>query len=163
MSPDMWKAGFPTDPSLCTDLEDLIPLHTVEITLTQTVSRVELKAARQISGMPMASPPDGKSIAVLVSVQDDKITIRKALRRLQDALPVDVLCTFFPGPDGMLKMSILFTPGRACPPSADDALQDAGGADGGRDGDPVNFPFFAFIRQLGRFTRARPGSEVRTP
>ena len=113
----MWKVGFPTGPSLCTDLKVLMPPHAVEITLTRVVSGVELKSARQISGMPMASSPDRKSIAVFVSAQDEKLAVRKALRRLQDALPIYVLCTIFPGPDGTLKMSIPFAPERACPPS----------------------------------------------
>ncbi|MFF4306833.1 hypothetical protein [Streptomyces sp. NPDC001601] len=87
-----------------------MPLHAIEIILTRTVRGVELKAARRISGMAMASSPDGKSIAVLVSARDEKLAIRKVWRRLQDSLPIDVLCTLFPGPDGLLRMSIPFAP-----------------------------------------------------
>ncbi|MFF4804695.1 hypothetical protein ACFY1U_41025 [Streptomyces sp. NPDC001351] len=86
-------------------------LHAIEIILTRTVSGVELKAARRISRMPMASSHDGKSIAVLVSAPDEKLAIRKVWRRLQESLPIDVLCTLFPGPDGLLQMSIPFAPG----------------------------------------------------
>ncbi|MDQ1046258.1 hypothetical protein [Streptomyces sp. V4I2] len=86
-------------------------LHAIEIILTRTVRGVELKAARRISGMPMASSHDGKSIAVLVSARDEERAIKKVWRRLQDSLPIDVLCTVFPGPDGMLRMSIPFAPG----------------------------------------------------
>ncbi|MFI7410774.1 hypothetical protein ACIBU0_19140 [Streptomyces sp. NPDC049627] len=86
-------------------------LHAIEIILTRTVRGVELKAARRISGMPMASSRDGKSIAVLVSARDEELAIRKVWKRLQDSLPIDVLCTLFPGPDGMLRMSIPFAPG----------------------------------------------------
>ncbi|MEH0525929.1 MULTISPECIES: hypothetical protein [Streptomyces] len=85
-------------------------MHAIEIILTRTVRGVELKAARQISGMPMASSHDGKSIAVLVSARDEERAIRKVWNRLQDSLPIDVLCTLFPGPDGMLRMSIPFAP-----------------------------------------------------
>lgn len=88
-----------------------MPLHAIEIILTRTVRGVELKAARRISGMPMASSYDGKSIAVLVSARDEEHAVKKVWRRLQDALPIDVLCTLFPGPDGMLRMSIPFAPG----------------------------------------------------
>ncbi|WP_371579575.1 hypothetical protein [Streptomyces sp. NBC_01314] len=87
-----------------------MPLHAIEIILTRTVSGVELKTARQVSGMPMASSHDGKSIAVLVSAQDEEHAIKKVWRRLEDSLPIDVLCTLFPGPDGMLRMSIPFAP-----------------------------------------------------
>ncbi|MEU1166171.1 hypothetical protein ABZ372_39530 [Streptomyces sp. NPDC005921] len=72
---------------------------------------MELKSARRISGMPMASSYDGKSIAVLVSARDEEHAIKKVWRRLEVALPIDVLCTLFPGPDGMLRMSIPFTRG----------------------------------------------------
>ncbi|MBD0840719.1 hypothetical protein [Streptomyces sp. TRM68416] len=88
-----------------------MPLHAIEIILTRTVRGVELKVARRISGMPMASSHDGKSIAVLVSARDEELAIRKVWRRLQDSLPIDVLCTLFPGPDGILRMSIPFTYG----------------------------------------------------
>jgi len=87
-----------------------MPLHAIEIILTRTVRGVELKTARQVSGMPMASSHDGKSIAVLVSAQDEAHAIKKVWRRLEDALPIDVLCTLFPGPDGTLRMSIPFEP-----------------------------------------------------
>ncbi|MEH0578036.1 hypothetical protein QBA54_26995 [Streptomyces sp. B21-108] len=88
-----------------------MPLHAIEIILTRTARGVELKAAQRISGMPMASSPDGKSIAVLVSARDEELAIRRVWKRLQDSLPIDVLCTLFPGPDGLLQMSIPFAPG----------------------------------------------------
>ncbi|MFI6022359.1 hypothetical protein ACIBCP_32560 [Streptomyces sp. NPDC051287] len=88
-----------------------MPLHAIEIILTRTVRGVELKAAQQVSGMRMAPSHDGKSIAVLVSARNEELAIKKVWRRLEDSLPVDVLCTVFPGPDGMLRMSIPFKPG----------------------------------------------------
>ncbi|MFL1901125.1 hypothetical protein ACJWDR_18710 [Streptomyces tauricus] len=88
-----------------------MPLHAIEIILTRTVRGVELKTARQVSGMPMAASHDGKTVAVLVSAQDEENAIKKVWRRLEDSLPIDVVCTLFPGPDGMLRMSIPFTPG----------------------------------------------------
>ncbi|MFF5979429.1 hypothetical protein ACFY78_11340 [Streptomyces olindensis] len=59
----------------------------------------------------MALSHDGKSIAVLVSARNEEMTIRKVWKRLQDSLPIDVLCPLFPGPDGMVRRSIPFTPG----------------------------------------------------
>ncbi|WP_369034019.1 hypothetical protein [Streptomyces adonidis] len=87
-----------------------MPLHAIEIILTRTVRGVELKTARRVSGMPMAPSDNGKSIAVLVSAQDEERAIKKVWRRLEDSLPIDVLCTLFPGPDGMLRLSIPFAP-----------------------------------------------------
>lgn len=88
-----------------------MPLHAIEILLTRTVRGVELKAAQRISRMPMASSHDGKSITVLVSARNEDQAIKKVWRRLEDSLPIDVLCTLFPGSDGMLQMSIPFAPG----------------------------------------------------
>jgi hypothetical protein len=87
-----------------------MPLHVIEIILTRTVRGVELTAARRIGGMPMAPSDDGKRIAVLVSARDEELAIKKVWRQLQDSLPIDVLCTLFPGPDGLLRMSIPFAP-----------------------------------------------------
>ncbi|MER7877165.1 hypothetical protein ABTY63_26975 [Streptomyces solisilvae] len=88
-----------------------MPLHAIEIILTRTVHGIDLKASRQISGMPMASTHDGKRIAILVSARDEELAIRKVWRRLQDSLPIDVRCTLAPRPDGMPQMSIPFAPG----------------------------------------------------
>ncbi|MDW4911359.1 hypothetical protein RB628_40260 [Streptomyces sp. ADMS] len=109
-------------------------LHAIEIILTRTVSGVELQSAKRAGGMPMASSSDGKRIVVLVSAKSVNQAIKKVWRRLEEALPIDVLCTLFPGPDGMLRMSIPFTPedrrrirtlARATGKSAEDFLSDA--------------------------------------
>ena len=88
-----------------------MPMHAIEIILTRTVRGVELKAAQRISGMPMAPSHNGRKIAVLVSARNEEHAVKKVWRRLEDSLPIDVLCTTFPGPDGMLRMSIPFEPG----------------------------------------------------
>ncbi|MET9080898.1 hypothetical protein ABZX77_03210 [Streptomyces sp. NPDC004237] len=62
-------------------------LHAIEIILTRTVRGVELKAARRISGMPMASSHNGKSIAVLVSARDEEHAI-KTRRNVADEHPI---------------------------------------------------------------------------
>ena len=111
-----------------------MPLHAIEIILTRTVSGVELQSAKRAGGMPMASSSDGKRIVVLVSAKSVNQAIKKVWRRLEEALPIDVLCTLLPGPDGMLRMSIPFTPedrrrirmlARAAGKSAEDFLSDA--------------------------------------
>lgn len=86
-----------------------MPLHAIDITLTRAVDEVKPKATRQFSGTPIASPQDGKNIAVLVSARNEKRAIKKVWRRLGG--PLDVLCGLFPGRKSMLKMSVPFTPG----------------------------------------------------
>ena len=81
-------------------------LHAIEITLTRTVEAVEVKAAQQASSLPMASADDGRRLVVLVSARDERRAMRKIWKRLEESLPIDVLCSLFPGPDGKYLMSI---------------------------------------------------------
>ena len=81
-------------------------LHAIEITLTRTVEAVELRAAQQESSFPMAVADDRRRLVVLVSARDERRATWKIWKRLEDALPIDVLCSLFPGPDGRYLMSI---------------------------------------------------------
>ena len=81
-------------------------LHAIEIILTRTVCSVELRAAEQKSGMSLAPSGDSKSIAVLVSAKNENRAAQKIWKRLEGSLPIDVLCSLFPGPDGKRLMSI---------------------------------------------------------
>lgn len=81
------------------------------IVLTRAIGAVELKAAQQESSLPMASSSDGRRLAVLVSAKSEGKAMRRIWKRLDDALPVDVLCSLFPAPDGSYLMSI---PSRQC-------------------------------------------------
>ncbi|WP_235451864.1 hypothetical protein [Streptomyces olivochromogenes] len=81
-------------------------MYAVEITLTRAVGTVELRTARQEGRLPLAASGDRKRLAVLVSAQNEPRAMKKIWRRLQHALPIDVLCSMFPGPDGKYLMSI---------------------------------------------------------
>lgn len=81
-------------------------LHAIEITPTRTVEAVELRAAQQESSFPMAVADDRRRLVVLVSARDERRATWKIWKRLEDALPIDVLCSLFPGPDGRYLMSI---------------------------------------------------------
>ncbi|MEV0910030.1 hypothetical protein [Streptomyces hokutonensis] len=81
-------------------------VYAIEIALTRTVAAVELAAAQQESSFPMAVSGDRKRLAVLVSAKNEPRAMRKIWKRLEDALPIDVLCSQFPGHDGTYLMSI---------------------------------------------------------
>ncbi|WP_020134210.1 hypothetical protein [Streptomyces sp. 351MFTsu5.1] len=81
-------------------------VHAIEITLTHTVDAAELRAAQQESDLLLAAADDRKRLVVLVTAKDERGAVRKIWRRLEDALPIDVLCTLYPGPDGKYLMSI---------------------------------------------------------
>ncbi|MFJ5305200.1 hypothetical protein [Streptomyces sp. NPDC088350] len=84
-------------------------LHAIEITLTRAVGTVELKAAQQGSRLLLAASEDRTRLVVLVSAKNEPRAMRKIWQRLEDALPIDVLCSVFPGPDGQYLMSIPMT------------------------------------------------------
>ncbi|MGI3204133.1 hypothetical protein ACRJ4W_50295 [Streptomyces sp. GLT-R25] len=81
-------------------------VHAIEITLTRSIEAVELRAAQQESALPIAAADDRKRLVVLVSAKNEGRAIRKIWKRLADVLPIDVLCSLFPGPDGKYLMSI---------------------------------------------------------
>lgn len=84
-------------------------LHAIEITLTRSVGSLELAAAQHRSRLALAASADGTRLAVLVTAKDERGAVRKIRKRLQNTLPVDVLCTLFPAPDGTCLMSIPLT------------------------------------------------------
>ncbi|WP_329316973.1 hypothetical protein [Streptomyces sp. NBC_01262] len=81
-------------------------LHAIEIILTRTVCSLELRAAERKSDMSLAPSGDSKNIAVLVSAKNENRAVQKIWKRLEDSLPIDVVCSLFPGPDGKRLMSI---------------------------------------------------------
>lgn len=81
-------------------------VHAIEITLTRTIDAAELKAAQQESDLPMAAAGDRKRLVVLVTAKNERRAVRKIWKRLEDALPIDVLCSLFPGRDGKYLISI---------------------------------------------------------
>ena len=92
-------------------------LHAIEIILTRTVGGNELRAAEKTSGMGLARSSDRKSLAVLVNAKSERKAMRKIWKKLEYALPIDVLCSLFSGPDGKRLMSI------PLPPEAADRLR----------------------------------------
>jgi hypothetical protein len=52
---------------------------------------------------------DLKRLVVLVSAKSEPAAIRKIWKRLTNALPIDVLCSLFPSPDGTYRMSLLMS------------------------------------------------------
>jgi len=83
-----------------------VTVHAIEITLTRTIDAAELKAAQQESDLPMAAAGDRKRLVVLVTAKNERRAVRKIWKRLEDALPIDVLCSLFPGRDGKYLISI---------------------------------------------------------
>ncbi|MFF5039899.1 MULTISPECIES: hypothetical protein [Streptomyces] len=81
-------------------------MHAIEITWSRTIDAAELKAAQQEGGLLMAAANDRKRLVVLVTAKNERRAVRRIWKRLEDALPIDVLCSLFPGPDGKYLMSI---------------------------------------------------------
>lgn len=82
-----------------------MPVYAIDITLTRPVETVELKSAQQESSLLLAADDDRKRLVVLVSAKNEHRAMRKLWKRLESALPIAVLCSLFPGPDGKYLMS----------------------------------------------------------
>ncbi|WP_225100321.1 hypothetical protein [Streptomyces sp. CoH27] len=111
-----------------------MPIHAIEIILTRAVGAVELRAAQAAGGLRLAAAADGRRLAVLVSAKTVHRAVRKIWKRLDEALPIDVLCTLYPGADGRYLMSIplsgdawerLHSRAAAVGQDAEDLLRDA--------------------------------------
>ncbi|MFG2271055.1 hypothetical protein ACGFNY_15045 [Streptomyces chartreusis] len=83
-----------------------MPVHAIEITLTRTVDAAELEAAQKESALLLAAAGDRRRLVVLVAAKDERRAVRKVWKRLGGVLPIDVLCSLFPGLDGKYLMSI---------------------------------------------------------
>ncbi|CAM5516230.1 hypothetical protein [Streptomyces chartreusis] len=83
-----------------------MPVHAIEITLTRTVDVAELEAAQKESALLLAAAGDRRRLVVLVAAKDERRAVRKVWKRLGGVLPIDVLCSLFPGLDGKYLMSI---------------------------------------------------------
>ncbi|MFF7473399.1 hypothetical protein [Streptomyces sp. NPDC008092] len=81
-------------------------VHAIEIILTRTIEAAELRAAQKESALLMAASGDRKRLVVLVTAKNERRAVRKIWRRLEEALPIDVLCSLFPDSDGKYLMSI---------------------------------------------------------
>jgi hypothetical protein len=83
-----------------------VTVRAIEIILTRSIAAVELRAAQQEGALLMAAADDRKRLVVLVSAKSEDSAIRKIWKRLEDVLPIDVLCSLFPGSDGRYLMSV---------------------------------------------------------
>ncbi len=66
-------------------------LHAIEIIVTRAVGFLELVAAQHSSGFALGASPGKTRLAVLVTAKDERRAVRKVWKRLQEALPIDVL------------------------------------------------------------------------
>lgn len=116
-------------------------VYAIEIILTRVVGAVELRAAQQEIRLPVAASADRTRLAVLVTAKNQHRAMRKIWRRLQHALPIDVLCSVFPGPDGKYLMSI---------PMADQVWERVRGQAAAAGKNPEDFLSEAVAQALAR-------------
>lgn len=116
-------------------------VYAVEINLTRVVGAVELRTAQHESRLSFAVSDDRKRLVVLVSAKNERRAMRKIWKRLGNALPVDVLCGVFPGPDCTYLMSIPMDP---------DVKERLGGLAAGEGKSPEEYLRTAIAQALAR-------------
>ena len=96
-----------------------VPHHALDITLTRPLTPAELHQATRV--MPLAANHDATHLLALVHAK----TPDKALNRLRHQtggrLPIDVITTHYPDPDGKTLLNFAFPP--ATHAAADEAGQ----------------------------------------
>ncbi|MEU4494202.1 hypothetical protein AB0F96_12320 [Streptomyces sp. NPDC023998] len=85
-----------------------MPHHALEITLTRPATQAEL--ARAVRVMPLAANHDAKRLMTVVKAKNPDRALSRAHHRLKELLPLDVLATHYPAPDGHVVLTIAFSP-----------------------------------------------------
>jgi hypothetical protein len=91
--------------------------HAVEITLTRPATHAEL--ARATRTLPLAANHAATRLMAVVHAKTPGRALHRLRRRLGEALPVDVITTHYPAPEGQVILNITLSP------SADAAVREA--------------------------------------
>ncbi|MFD5124128.1 hypothetical protein [Streptomyces sp. NPDC058385] len=91
--------------------------HAVEITLTRPATHAELAHAART--LPLAANRDATRLMAVVRAKTPARALHRVRRRLDEALPVDVITTHYPDSGGHVLLNITL------PPAADTAIRRA--------------------------------------
>ncbi|NUK82195.1 hypothetical protein HRW23_33520 [Streptomyces lunaelactis] len=85
-----------------------MPHHVLEITLTRRATQAELACAARV--MPLAANHDATRLMTVAKAKNPDRALSRAHHRLKELLPLDVLATHYPAPDGHVLLNIAFSP-----------------------------------------------------
>ncbi|WP_405541046.1 hypothetical protein OG478_00230 [Streptomyces phaeochromogenes] len=116
--------------------------HALEITLTRPLTPAELHQATRT--MPLAANHDATHLLTLVHAKTPDKALNRLRHQIDGRLPIDVITTHYPDPDGKILLNI------ALPPATHAALQ----ATADEAGQPLPvFLQLAVHRALARHSR----------
>jgi hypothetical protein len=81
-----------------------MPHHALEITLTRPATQTEL--ARAVRVMPLAANCDRTRLMTVATAKNPDRALSRAHHRLKELLPLDVLATHYPAPDGHVLLTL---------------------------------------------------------
>lgn len=81
--------------------------HHAEVTLTRPATQAEL--ARAVRVMPLAANHDATRLMTVAKAKNPDRALSRAHHRLKELLPLDVLATHYPAPDGHVLLAIAFS------------------------------------------------------
>ncbi|MFG2351514.1 hypothetical protein [Streptomyces phaeochromogenes] len=119
-----------------------MPHHALDITLTRPLTPAELRQVTRT--MPLAANHDATHLLALVRAKTPDRALSRLRRQVGGRLPIDVITTHYPDPDGQILLNVAF------PPSTHAALQAA--ADEAGQPLPV-FLYLAIHRAFARHSR----------
>ena len=85
-----------------------MPHHALEITLTRPATQAEL--ARAVRVMPLAANHDRTRLMAVAKAKNQGRALSRAHHRHKELLPLDVLTTHYPDPDGHVLLTPAFSP-----------------------------------------------------
>ncbi|MFF3460515.1 hypothetical protein ACFYXH_40815 [Streptomyces sp. NPDC002730] len=85
-----------------------MPHHALEITLTRPATQAELARAARV--MPLAANCDRTRLMTVAKAKNPDRALSRAHHRLKELLPLDVLATHYPAPDGHVLLTPAFSP-----------------------------------------------------
>ncbi|MEW2084966.1 hypothetical protein [Streptomyces sp. NPDC005283] len=85
-----------------------MPHHALEITLTRPATQAEL--ARAVRIMPLAANHNATRLMTVMKAKNPDRALSRAHHRLKELLPLDVLATHYPAPDGHVLLTPAFSP-----------------------------------------------------
>jgi len=100
-----------------------MPHHALDITLTRPLTPAELHQATRT--MPLAADHDATHLLALVRAKTPARALTRLCHQIDGRLPIDVITTHYPDPDGQILLNIAFPPAThaALQATADEAGQ----------------------------------------
>ncbi|MEU8795012.1 hypothetical protein [Streptomyces sp. NPDC048643] len=85
-----------------------MPFHALDVTLTRALTPAELRRAARV--MPLAADHDTTRLLALARAKTPHKALKQLSNQLGGRLPIDVITTHYPDPNGQILLNLAFSP-----------------------------------------------------